>query len=192
MLIMFSGYLMAQNQPDSTAGIKMPAKIENGDTIVIANLEPITIPVAPDQPVFESKREQRKFNRLVYNLKKVYPYAKMAKAKYVTMVEHLKTLNTEKERNEYTKQLEKEILGQYEEQIKDLTRTQGILLNKLIYREISKTSYELLREFRGRVPTFFYQTLARLFGINLKIKYDPTGEDKPIEDILNAIDQGLI
>lgn len=177
---------------DTVKGVKMPAKIENGDTVVLANLDEITIPTDVTQPVFESKREQRKYNRLIYNIKKVYPYAKEARIKYVEMIEHLKTLKTEKERNAYTKQLEDEILDKYEAQIKDMTRTQGILLNKLIYREIDKTSYDLLREFRGRVPTFFYQTLARIFGINLKIKYDPKGEDKPIEDILIAIDAGLI
>ena len=192
LFLVFRGEILGQSQPDSTKGIKMPAKIENGDTIVLANLEAITIPVTPDPPVFETKREQRRYNRLIYNLKKVYPYAKAARAKYEVMIEHLTTLKTDKERNTYTKQLEKEILGQYEDQIKDLTRTQGILLNKLIYRELNRTSYDLLKEFRGRIPTFFYQTLARLFGINLKIKYDPIGEDKPIEDILVAIDAGLI
>jgi len=192
LFLVFKGEILGQSQPDSTKGIKMPAKIENGDTIVLANLEAITIPVTPDPPVFETKREQRRYNRLIYNLKKVYPYAKAARAKYEVMIEHLTTLKTDKERNTYTKQLEKEILGQYEDQIKDLTRTQGILLNKLIYRELNRTSYDLLKEFRGRIPTFFYQTLARLFGINLKIKYDPIGEDKPIEDILVAIDAGLI
>ena len=188
----YAGGIWGQSEPDSTKGIKMPAKIENGDTIVLVNLDEITIPIAPSQPVFESKREQRRYNKLIYNLKKVYPYAKLAKLKYTEMVEHLKTLSSEKERNTYTKKLEKEILHQYEDQIKDMTRTQGILLNKLIYREISRTSYDLLKEFRGKIPTFFYQALARLFGINLKIKYDPNGEDKPIEDILNAIDAGLI
>ena len=192
LFLVFKGETLGQSQPDSTKGIKMPAKIENGDTIVLANLEAITIPVTPDPPVFETKREQRRYNRLIYNLKKVYPFAKAARAKYEVMIKHLTTLKTEKERNTYTKQLEKEILGQYEDQIKDLTRTQGILLNKLIYRELNRTSYDLLKEFRGRIPTFFYQTLARLFGINLKIKYDPIGEDKPIEDILVAIDAGLI
>lgn len=192
-VVLTGSVVFGQAKSDTTQGIKMPAKIENGDTVVLANLDEITIPTeAAPQPVFESKREQRRYNRLVYNIKKVYPYAKEARLKYVEMIEHLKTLNTDKEKNAYTKQLENEILGKYEAQIKDMTRTQGILLNKLIYREINKTSYDLLKEFRGRIPTFFYQTLARLFGINLKIKYDPTGEDKPIEEILLAIDAGLI
>lgn len=193
LFLVYAGNIWSQQEPDSTQGIKMPAEIENGDTVLLINLDAVTIPISPVQPpVFESKRDQRRYSRLVFNVKKVYPYAKLAKSKYVEMLEHLKTLNKEKERNEYTKKLEKEILGQYEDQIKDLTRTQGILLNKLIYRELNQTSYELLKEFRGRIPTFFYQTLARLFGINLKIKYDPNGEDKPIEEIITAIDAGLI
>src|SRR6266540_5096804 len=95
LLVLFmgcAGGVLCQQEPDSTKGITMPAKIENGDTIVLANLEEVTIPIAPNQPpVFESKREQRRYTRLVYNLKKVYPYAKLAKSKYVEMVEHIKT-----------------------------------------------------------------------------------------------------
>ncbi|HEY4789320.1 MAG TPA: DUF4294 domain-containing protein [Bacteroidales bacterium] len=184
--------LWCQTVTDTTKGILMPAKVENGDTIVLANLDEITIPTPYIKPVFENKREERRYSRLIYNIKKVYPYAKMARDKLLEMNEHYKTLNTERERKEYAKQVEKEIRDKYEDQLKDLTRTQGLLLIKLIDRETGKVSYELVREFRGNVSAFFWQTLARIFGLNLKTKYDPMGEDRAIEDILVAIDAGLI
>jgi len=182
---------MSQTPSDTLKGKLMPAKIENGDTIVLANLDEITIP-SDSKPIFESKRAERKYTRLVYNLKKVYPYAKMARSKLGEMNEHFKTLSSESERKSYTKQVEKEIRDQFEDQLKDLTRTQGMLLIKLIDRETGKVSYDLVKELRGNFSAFFWQTLARLFGMNLKTKYDPTGEDRPIEDILLAIDAGLI
>jgi Domain of unknown function (DUF4294) len=181
-----------QTKPDTTKGYLMPARIENGDTIVLANLQDITIPTPFNKPVFDNRREERRFNRLIYNLKKVYPYAKMARLKLNEMNMHFLTLKTDHERKEYTKQVEKEIRDQFEDQLKDLTRTQGILLIKLIDRETGKESYELVKEFRGNFSAFFWQALARLFGLNLKMKYDPMGEDKPIEDIVVAIESGMI
>jgi hypothetical protein len=184
--------IQGQTPVDTSKGILMPAKVENGDTIVLANLNEVTIPTVDPKPVFESKRAERKYTRLVYNLKKVYPYAKLAKAKLLEMNEHFLTISKESEKKAYTKQIEKEIRSQFEDQLKDLTRTQGMLLIKLIDRETGKVSYELVKELRGNFSAFFWQALARLFGMNLKTKYDPTGEDKPIEDILIAIDAGLI
>jgi hypothetical protein len=190
-LICSSRSVWSQNQTDTTRGIQMPAKIEHGDTIILANMAEIDISTSP-KPVFESRREERRYTRLVFNVKKVYPYAKMARAKLVEMNEHFKTLTSEKQKNEYTKQVEKEIRDQFEDQLKDLTRTQGFLLIKLIDRETGMVSYELVKEFRGNFSAFFWQALARLFGLNLKTQYDPNGEDKPIEDIIKAIDAGMI
>ncbi len=199
-LLLFMAFLLTCSMPsvwcqaktDTIKGLLMPAKIENGDTIVLANLDEITIPTPFTKPTFENKREERRYTRLMYNLKKVYPYAKMARSKLLEMNEHYKSLSSERERKAYTKQVEKDIRDQYEDQLKDLTRTQGLLLIKLIDRETGKVSYELVKEFRGSFSAFFWQTLARLFGLNLKTQYDPMGEDKPIEDILRAIDAGLI
>ena len=181
-----------QAKTDTTKGILMPAKIVNGDTVVFANLEDISIPTPFSKPLFENKLEEKRFNRLIYNLKKVYPYAKVARIKLTEMNQHFVTLKTDRERKDYTKQVEREIRDQFEGQLKDLTRTQGMLLIKLIDRETGKASYELVKEFSGNFSAFFWQALARLFGLNLKTKYDPMGEDKPIEDIMLAIESGMI
>ncbi|RLD53296.1 MAG: DUF4294 domain-containing protein, partial [Bacteroidetes bacterium] len=63
---------------------------------------------------------------------------------------------------------------------------------KLVDRETGESSYALVQELRGKFTAFFWQTFARLFGYNLKIKYDPLGEDKDIENIVVMIEQGLI
>lgn len=180
--------IVAQTIPDSS-GNKIPYVVENGDTLISITLPQI---IVNPRPVFENKKDERKYLILVHNLKKVYPYAKIARSKLEEMNEHFLILKTEKEKKEYTKQVEKAIRAQFENDLKDLTITQGRLLIKLIDRETGHSSYELVKEFRGNFSAIFWQTLARLFGSNLKVKYDGQGEDLPIENILKAIDSGYL
>ena len=168
---------------------EVPAIVKDGDTIIIAWLDDVNVYA---RRKFKSKADERRYWRLVYNLKKVYPYAKIAKAKLKEMNEHFLTLKTEKQKKAYAKQVEKEIRAQFEGDLKNLTITQGRLLIKLIDRETGETSYELVKELRGSFSAVFWQTLARLFGSNLKTQYDAKGEDQLIEDILLAIDAGAL
>ncbi len=182
--------LGASQVPDTANVIHVPAKIVDGDTIIITSLKEVTI--GNSSPQFDNRWEEKKYWKLVYNLKKVYPYAKLARTKFEEMNQHFLTLKSEREKKEYAKKVENEIREQFEEQLKSLTITQGRLLIKLIYRETGNTSYELVKELRGSMSAVFWQTLARIFGSNLKTKYDPVGEDQIIESILVSIESGLI
>jgi hypothetical protein len=71
-----------------------------------------------------------------------------------------------------------------------MTITQGRLLIKLIDRETLNTSYDLIRQYRGTFSAAFWQSIARIFGTNLKEEYDPYGEDAVMEIILNEIESG--
>lgn len=177
-------------QTDTSNVIYLPATLVDGDTIIVANLNPVTI--IPPKPTFKSQMEERQYWRLVYNLKKVIPYAKMARVKLDEMNAHFITLETERERKQYAKKVEDSIRGEFEEQLKALTVTQGKLLIKLIYRETGSVSYDLVKEFRGGLSAMFWQTFARLFGLNLKTKYDPQGEDVLMEEIVVGIETGMI
>jgi len=73
-----------------------------------------------------------------------------------------------------------------------MTFSQGKILIKLVDRETGNSSYELVKELRGAFSAFFYQAFARIFGFNLKIKYDPEGEDREIETIVKMIETGQI
>jgi hypothetical protein len=161
----------------------------DGDTILITSIDEVII---FPEPKFESRREWRRYHRLVRHVRKVYPYAKMAGEKYDTVSSHLLTLATEKERKAYIKQVEQEIHDEYEDDLKKLTITQGRILLKLIDREVGETSYELLKEFKGTFSAFFWQTLARIFGHNLKSEFDPEGEDKLLNEIVILIENGQL
>ena len=100
--------------------------------------------------------------------------------------------NTEKERKDYMKEVEKEVFRDYEGDMQQMSLAQGKLLIKLIDRETSNTSYELIRDYRGKVPAAFWQGVARIFGTNLKAEYDPYGEDAIIERIVTEIEAGRL
>ncbi len=134
----------------------------------------------------------RQYRKLVYNVKKVYPYAKLAGEKFATINAHMDSLTSKKQQREYIKQIEKEILQQYEEDLKNLTITQGRILIKLIDRETSETSYEVVKDLRGSFQAALWQTVARIFGTNLKTEFDAEGEDKTIDEIMRMIENGQL
>ncbi len=141
------------------------------------------------------RREQsqfRKYQRLIYNLKKVYPYALVVRERLAKVNAELAMMSDEKERRSYLKNVEKDIFGEYEDDIRDMTITQGKLLIKLIDRETYNTSYELIKQYRGGINAAFWQGIARIFGTNLKAEYDPYGEDILIELIIQDIQSGSL
>ena len=96
----------------------------------------------------------------------------------------------EKTKKAYLKIVEKELRAEFEEPLKNLTTTQGEILLKLIDRETGETSYELVKQMRGSFQAFMWQSLARLFGSNMKTKYDPTGDDIMIERAIKLVEAG--
>jgi hypothetical protein len=134
----------------------------------------------------------RRYDRLVYNLKTVYPYSLIVRARLGKVNEDLAGMTTDKERRRYIKNVEKDVFGEYEDDARNMTITQGRLLIKLIDRETQNTSYELIRLYRGGLIAAFWQGVARIFGTNLKEEYDPYGADVVIELILQDIEAGRL
>ena len=141
-------------------------------------------------PQFPKKSDFRKYERLVYNLKRVYPYALIVRNKLAQVDNDISRIKDEKERKEYLKRVEKNVFAEYEGDIRDMTISQGRLLIKLIDRETQNTSYALIKDYRGKFAAAFWQGIARIFGTNLKEEYDPYGEDAIIESIITEIDAG--
>jgi hypothetical protein len=171
------------------AGVPVQAVIQDGDTVYLSSLQEAVI--QPRKRSAET-RDLRQYRKLVYNVKKVYPYAKLAGEKFGEINAHLQTLKTNKEQKEYIKQVEDELLKQYEEDLKNLTITQGRILIKLIDRETNKTSYEVVKDLRGSFQAAFWQAIARIFGSNLKTEFDAEGEDKVLNEIMIMIENGQL
>jgi hypothetical protein len=170
-------------------GVPVNALVKDGDTVLISHLEEAVI---QPRSRHAAARDMRQYWRLVYNVKKVYPYAKLAGEKFAEVNAHMQSLKTKKEQREYIRQVEKEILKQYEEDLKSLTITQGRILIKLIDRETSETSYNVVKDLRGSFQATFWQAIARIFGSNLKAEFDAAAEDKMIDDIMVMIEKGQL
>lgn len=132
-------------------------------------------------------RQNRRNIRLEYNVRKVYPYARIA-AKKVNEIEHrLSQVSKESERKKIIKEEYSQLMKTFKTPLTQLTITQGRILIRLIYRETSHTSFAHIREYRGTVNAYFWQSIALIFGNNLKAAYDPYGEDAEIEAIVQKI-----
>jgi len=171
-------------------GTPIAYRVENGDTVYFVRLREVVIR-APRK--FKNAAEERQFWRLVYNVKKVYPYAKLAGIKLHELNEQYLAINSEKERKAYSKKVEDELKAEFEGELRKLTISQGRILLRLVDRETGNTTYEILKDFRGSVSAVFWQAIAKVFGSNLKSNFDPSlGEDRIIEQIIAQIEEGSI
>lgn len=163
---------------------ELPAIIdEHGDTIPYVYLPSITI---VSKRTFKGKRDEQRFNRLYANVLKAYPLAKAAGNRLRQLEAELATM-PERKHKAHIKATEDDLKRLYKQQLLNLTVSQGKILIKLIDRETSRTSYDLIKDFRGTFQAFMWQSLAGLFGTNLKTGYD-TQEDRDIEFILQQIE----
>lgn len=166
-------------------------RIDGKDTLLIVYLPEVDIDLMCR---YRDIMDTRQGRRLVSNVRRVYPYAKLAGAKMQEFDSLLANIPNESERRSMMKQAEDELSDQYTEELKHLTFSQGAILIRLIDRETGNTSYKVVQELRGRVRAFFYQGFARLWGYNLKSEYDPKNnpEDDEIETIVTLLERGQI
>lgn len=117
---------------------------------------------------------------------KVYPYAKMAAERLLELNDSLTKITKKRHRKRYTKKIQKYIEGEFSEELKKLTRTEGQILVKLVHRQTGITAFELVKELRSGWRAFWYQTTAKMFKISIKEEFHPdlVHEDYLIEDIL--------
>lgn len=143
---------------------------------------------------FNNKKDRIRYLILRRKTRKVYPYAKLAAERLITMTERLKTIEKKSLRRKYTKRIQKYIEGEFSEKLKKLTRTEGQILVKLIHRQTGRTAFELVKELRTGWRAFWYNSTAKLFDISIKEEYKPFDEkeDYLIEDILERSFQAEI
>lgn len=136
-------------------------------------------------------REWRKYYRLVHNFSKAYPYALVAKklvveADSIIAADRLKGAKREK----YISKVQTELFEVFEGQMRKLTVSQGALIMKLIDREVGKSSYSIIKGYKSGATAAFWQGIAKIFGSDLKKPYDPEGEDKAVEELVQIWEDG--
>ena len=162
--------------------------VEGNDTIYIDEIRASKVySRVPKQ----KGKEWRKYYRLVHNFSKTYPYA-LAARKIVQRADNTIEKNNLKrlKRDRYINDVQDELFEMFEEPLRNLTVSQGALLMKLIDREIGKSSYAIIKDYKNGIAARFWQGVAKLFGSDLKKPYDPKGEDKKIEELVEIWDAG--
>jgi Domain of unknown function (DUF4294) len=131
----------------------------------------------------EAKKQYLLLRNRVY---KVYPYAKIAAERLTTLNNNMSKLKSNKEKKKYTKIVEDYMENEFKAQLKKLSRKQGQILVKLIFRQTGESTYDLIKDYKSGWKAFWSNNTARLFDINLKTGYDPyqVNEDYLIETIL--------
>ena len=157
------------------------------DSSIIYSIELKEIIFTPNN-VYTSDEDKKAKLILKRRIFKVYPYAKLTADKLTQLNNTMAKLKTNREKKKYFKIVEKYLEEEFEPRLKKLSRKDGQILVKLIYRQTGSTTFDLIKEYKSGWKAFWANSTAYLFDINLKTEYKPfeVKEDYHIEGILNA------
>jgi hypothetical protein len=134
----------------------------------------------------------KKYRTTRYFVRRVYAYSQLASAMLNEYQDSIAHMSSKRDKRKYLKQANKELKEEFGEEIKNMSITRGVYLNKLIFRETGLSTYDIIKDYRGGGKAVFLQTLCRLNGQNLKVAYSPKGEDIVMERIIKEIEAGKI
>ncbi len=186
LLVLFSATSM-WGQEDGYAlvnGKYFPYTVDEcGDTLILASLGGVSIS-APR--TFANAEDQKRYRRYRRYALKVYPYAVEA-IKIFREMEDVTNDMKRKDRKKHIRRLHKELKKEFADPLKKLTKTQGMILMKMIEKELDKSMHRLIRELRGGLNSIYWSTAAGMFGHKLRKGYQP-GLDPVLDAVLNDLD----
>ena len=159
------------------------------DTLSLNNSDIIPLEevfVFGKEPIFKTEEDRNRYLILKYRVKKVYPYAKLAAEELQRINKVLDSLPNNRQKKKYTKKIQEETENKFSQELKKLSRSQGRILIKLIYRQTGASAFNLVKELRSGWRAFWYNNTAWFYDLSLKSIYEPmqVEEDFWIEDIL--------
>lgn len=166
------------------------AKVIDGDTIPYIRLKEVTVYASG---MLLTQKEIRENKKLIRNVRLMLPYAQEGKRRLDALEVEIAAL-PKRQRKAAIKQAEEDLLRDYKGEISNYTFSQGLVLIKLIDRETSRSAYNIVGELRGKLRAGLYQTMAKLFGYNLKTTFDPKNDPKDnlIDRIVISIERGQL
>ncbi len=148
--------------------------------------------VSIQSKTFEDPEKQAEFDKLRRYVIEVYPYALIAKELYYNIQNNLDEMDRWLKRKRYIRQKEDSLKDRFKTELKNLSRTKGQILVKLINRETSNNCYKLIKQLKNPFSAFFWQNFGRLYGYDLKEEYDPNGKHEDIEYIVQSLEESSI
>jgi len=154
-----------------------------GDIIFIDEIKPARI----HPKKYLNKREWVKYYRRVHNFSKAYPYALFV-SQTIKETDSLFAMYNLKpaEQEKYLNGLKDELLNNFKPIFEGLTLSQGLMMIRLIDREVGMPPYDIIKKYLGKVNAQFWQGVAKLLKGDIKERYDPTGEDADLEELVKA------
>ena len=163
-------------------------QVRGGDTVYLAYLHDLY--VYPPMR-FKSKKQEKFYWRTVRDVKLTLPIAKILN-KEIIKTDRVMSRMTRREQRKFWKQYEKVLYAQYEDKFRRMTASQGQMLMKLIDRETGRTSYDVIKYYKGSFVANFFQTWAKMFGNDLKAEYDGSDRDRITERIITLVEAGQL
>ncbi len=159
------------------------------DTIYMAFLHEVYV---YPKLVFKNRKQEKFYWKTVRDVKKTLPYARMISKDMAYADIQLAKIDNKKDRKRWWKQYEKTLFKKYEKDFRNMTASQGQMLMKLMDRESERTSYELIRQYRGKASADFWQFVAKLFKNDLKEGYDGNDKDRIVERVITLVESGQL
>ncbi|MCM1575786.1 MAG: DUF4294 domain-containing protein [Bacteroides sp.] len=181
--LMFALSVGAAERSDS-----LLVQVQNGDTLYLAYLRDVY--VFPPMR-FKNKKQERFYWKTVRDVKKTLPIAKIL-TKEMEKTDAVMSKMNRKEQRKFWKQYEKVLFAQYEDSFRKMTAAQGQMLMKLVDRECGRTSYEVIKFYKGGFAASFWQTVAKMVGNDLKAEYDGADKDQIVERIILLVESGQL
>ena len=163
--------------------------VKDGDTLYLAYLHEVW--VYPPMK-FKNKKQETFYWRTVRDVKKCLPYAKMITKDMAYADEELAKLPDNKSRKKWWHAYERQLFKKYEKDFRGMYASQGMMLMLLLDRETDRTSYELIKQYKGKAAANFWQFVAKLFKNDLKEEYDATDKDRITERVINLVEAGQL
>lgn len=190
VLLAFLCSLMMQAQQIDTLSMTTESNspllgqlVVDGDTVPWSVLDEMLFVAKPTLSDFQARRN---YYMLMKKVGRVYPYVREAALRMDSINLQLEGIDRRRQRRKYTKSYQKYLEERFEPELRKLTRSEGQILSKLIYRETHTSVYEIIKTYRNGLSARFWSMTAWWYDIDLKRPYDPENdaEDRLIENIL--------
>lgn len=185
LLLVLLGQATAQVDTLPRGGAWATLEIVNGDSTFLMSLHPARL-VAKRK--FKDLEEQKQFRRYIWAAKRVYPYAVQAVALYQEIEEETEGMNKRK-RKRHIKHEHQELKEDLTERMKNLSKTEGKVLVKMIERELDMPFYDVIKTTRGSTTAAYWNTLGKFWGYDLKQGYH-LGDDPLLDEVFIDYDFG--
>jgi hypothetical protein len=182
-----SDFVMPSHEMDFVDSVRL--QVKDNDTFYLAHMHDIWV---YPKMVFKNKKQERFYWKTVRDVKKTLPFAKLLTKEIAYADQQLANVPDKKMRKKWWKQHEKYLFKKYEQEFRKMTASQGQMLMKLMDRESDRTSYDIIKHYRGKASANFWQFIAKLFKNDLKEEYDALDKDRIVERVINLVEAGQL